>query len=67
MGLAIVNEATCLPMAGKEDCHLCVQECIAAGYNAIEYIQVGTRRWMRMGFPSEVVEGLPQSFSTTSV
>ena len=42
MGLAIVNEATCLPMAGKEDCDLCVQECIAAGYNAIEYIQVGT-------------------------
>jgi NAD-dependent dihydropyrimidine dehydrogenase PreA subunit len=42
MGLAIVNEMTCLPMAGKEDCDLCVQECIAAGYSAIEYIQVGT-------------------------
>lgn len=42
MGLAIVNASTCLPMALKEDCDLCVQECIAAGYRAIEYIQVGT-------------------------
>lgn len=41
MGLAIVNEATCLPFAGKEACDLCVQECIAAGYDAIEYTQVG--------------------------
>jgi ferredoxin len=43
MGLAIVNEATCLPFAGREDCDLCVQECNAAGYHAIEYIQVGTQ------------------------
>ena len=42
MGLAIVNEQACLPMAGVEDCDLCVQECNAAGYHAIEYIQVGT-------------------------
>ncbi len=42
MGLAIVNQQTCLPMAGREDCDLCVQECNAAGYHAIEYIQVGT-------------------------
>jgi ferredoxin len=42
MGLAIVNENTCLPMAGREDCDLCVQECIAAGYRAIEYVLVGT-------------------------
>jgi NAD-dependent dihydropyrimidine dehydrogenase PreA subunit len=42
MGLAIVNEATCLPHAGREACDLCVQECNAAGYHAIEYIQVGT-------------------------
>lgn len=42
MGLAIVNEKTCLPMVGREDCDLCVQECNAAGYHAIEYIQVGT-------------------------
>ncbi|MCC9608639.1 4Fe-4S binding protein [Blastopirellula sp. JC732] len=41
MGLAIVNQSTCLPLAGKEACDLCVQECIAAGYNAIEYTQVG--------------------------
>jgi NAD-dependent dihydropyrimidine dehydrogenase PreA subunit len=41
MGLAIVDEATCLPFAQKEACDLCVQECDAAGYHAIEYTQVG--------------------------
>ena len=43
MGLAIVNESTCLPFAGREDCDLCVQECNAAGYHAIEYTKVGTK------------------------
>ena len=43
MGLAIVNQQTCLPIAGREDCDLCVQECNAAGYHAIEYLQVGTQ------------------------
>ncbi len=42
MGLAIVNESTCLPFAGVQACDLCVQECDAAGYHAIEYTQVGT-------------------------
>lgn len=42
MGLAIVNQDTCLPFAGAEACDLCVQECQAAGYNAIEFIQTGT-------------------------
>lgn len=42
MGLAIVNESTCLPFAGREACDLCVQECNAAGYHAIEFQQVGT-------------------------
>lgn len=41
MGLAVVNESTCLPFAGTEACDLCVQECNAAGYEAIEYTQVG--------------------------
>lgn len=41
MGLAIVDEATCLPFAGREACDLCVQECNSAGYHAIEYTQVG--------------------------
>lgn len=41
MGLAVVNEATCLPFAGKEDCQLCVDECHAAGYNAIEFTSAG--------------------------
>ena len=42
MGLAIVNEETCLPIAGREACQLCVDECNAAGYNAIEFMQVHT-------------------------
>lgn len=42
IGLAVVNESTCLPYAGREACDLCVQECDAAGYHAIEYTQVGT-------------------------
>ncbi|QEG43613.1 4Fe-4S binding protein [Roseimaritima ulvae] len=42
MGLAIVNESTCLPFAGREACDLCVVECNAAGYRAIEFKQVGT-------------------------
>lgn len=43
MGLAVLNESTCLPLAGIEDCDLCVQECNAAGYKAIEYRRVGTQ------------------------
>ena len=42
MGLALVNEKTCLPFAGREACQLCVDECTAAGYDAIEFLQVGT-------------------------
>ncbi len=42
MGLAIVNEQTCLPFAGEEACQLCVDECHAAGYHAIDFIQTGT-------------------------
>lgn len=39
MGLAKV-ESTCLPLAGKEACQLCVDECKAAGYHAIEFMRV---------------------------
>ncbi|CAN5598987.1 hypothetical protein BH10PLA1_BH10PLA1_05830 [soil metagenome] len=42
MGLAEINTNTCLPHAGKEACQLCVDECTAAGYNAIEFERVGT-------------------------
>lgn len=41
MGLAIINESTCLPFNG-EACQLCVDECTAAGYDALEFIAVGT-------------------------
>jgi ferredoxin len=43
MGLAIVNQVTCLPIAGREACQLCVDECQAAGYDAIEFLRVGTQ------------------------
>ena len=43
MGLAVVNESTCLPFAGKEACQLCVDECNAAGYRAIEFTRAGTQ------------------------
>lgn len=42
MGLAIVNQKTCLPYAGREACQLCVDECNAAGYRAISFTRVGT-------------------------
>jgi len=41
IGLAIVNEQTCLPYAGRQDCRMCIDECAAAGYNAIEFVRVG--------------------------
>ena len=40
MGLAVVDEQSCLPHAGKEACQLCVDECDAAGYHAIEFERV---------------------------
>jgi NAD-dependent dihydropyrimidine dehydrogenase PreA subunit len=43
MGLAILNEDTCLPLAGRRACQLCVDECHAAGYRAIEQMLVGTQ------------------------
>jgi ferredoxin len=52
MGLAIVNTRTCLPFAEKEACQLCVDECNAAGYEAIEFIQVGTET-DELGIPIE--------------
>jgi len=42
MALAVVNERTCLPFAGREECDLCFKECQTAGYNAIEFIRRGT-------------------------
>jgi ferredoxin len=42
IALAIVNKQTCLPYAGREACQLCVDECISAGYHAIEFLRVGT-------------------------
>jgi NAD-dependent dihydropyrimidine dehydrogenase PreA subunit len=42
IGLAELNLQTCLPHAGKEACQLCVDECVHAGYNAIEFTRVRT-------------------------
>lgn len=41
IGLAVVNKRTCLPYVGGGQCRLCVDECRAAGYDAIEFIRVG--------------------------
>ena len=53
MGLAVVNEQTCLPHARREACQLCVDECKAAGYDAIEFQRVGTQ----MGAGGAPIEG----------
>ncbi|KKL58490.1 hypothetical protein LCGC14_2224860, partial [marine sediment metagenome] len=37
MGLAVVNEKTCLPWLGTKECELCVLTCTDMGFNAIEY------------------------------
>lgn len=41
MGLAVVDAQACLPYAGLEACQMCVDECQAAGYGAIEFMRVG--------------------------
>jgi len=43
MALAVINKRTCLPYAGRDECQLCVDECAAAGYDAIEFVRVGTK------------------------
>ena len=43
MGLAFLNESTCLPIVGEEACQLCVDECVAAGYDAIEFTRLHTQ------------------------
>jgi len=40
MGLAKIDTSICLPHCGEEDCRLCVDECAAAGYDAIEMRQI---------------------------
>ncbi len=42
LGLAVIDRQTCLPYAGRAACQLCVDDCLAAGYQAIEFTQVGT-------------------------
>jgi ferredoxin len=41
MALARVDTGQCLPYAGTGDCQLCMDECSAAGYDAIEFMRVG--------------------------
>ena len=42
IGLAVIDQQTCLPYAGQQACQLCVDECNTAGYRAIEFLHVGT-------------------------
>ena len=53
IGLAVVDKGACLPYANGEPCQLCVDECHAAGYDAIEFIRVGGET----GRNGEPVEG----------
>ncbi|HPD14896.1 MAG TPA: 4Fe-4S binding protein [Planctomycetota bacterium] len=53
IGLAIVNEATCLPHLGTEACQMCFDECKAAGYDAIEFVRVH----VEIGDDGQPVEG----------
>jgi ferredoxin len=41
LALAVINEQTCLPWGGRRACRYCVDECTAAGYDAIEFMRVG--------------------------
>jgi polyferredoxin len=41
IGLAVVDKGTCLPYVKGEPCQLCVDECHATGYDAIEFVRVG--------------------------
>ena len=41
IGLSEVDKSICLPHCKTQECGLCVEECTAAGYNALEYIRVG--------------------------
>jgi len=43
IGLAVVDQGGCLPYAGREACQLCVDECRMAGYDAVEFIRVGSK------------------------
>jgi len=43
MGIAEVDKNTCLPYAGLDACSFCYDECAKAGYDAIEFIRVGTQ------------------------
>ena len=38
-----MNQQTCLPLANRQACQLCVDECNAAGYRAIEFMRVHTQ------------------------
>ncbi|MBN2591059.1 MAG: 4Fe-4S binding protein [Sedimentisphaerales bacterium] len=41
MAQSEVDKSTCLAHCKKQECGLCVEECKAAGYDALEYIRVG--------------------------
>jgi len=41
IGLAVVNQRTCLPYIGFEgNCRMCADECTAAGYEAIDMVRI---------------------------
>lgn len=49
---AEVDKSTCLAHCKKQECGLCVEECKAAGYGALEYIRIGIE-YDNWGLPVE--------------
>ncbi len=52
MAQSEVDTSTCLAHCKKQECGLCVEECKAAGYDALEYIRVGIE-YDNWGMPIE--------------
>ncbi|MBN1975515.1 MAG: 4Fe-4S binding protein [Sedimentisphaerales bacterium] len=52
MAQSEVDKSSCLAHCKTQECGLCVEECKAAGYNALEYIRVGIQ-YDNWGMPIE--------------
>ena len=53
IGLAVVHQDSCPPYTGRGACQLCVDECRIAGYDAIEFVRVGSQ----VDNKGELIEG----------
>ncbi len=60
IGVARIDPQVCLPHAGVRDCQLCHDECVAAGYNAIEMrpVRLATGEVPAGAFSPEEIEAM---------